>query len=256
MDDREYELKQLELALKDREVTAREREVAAKEKESNTSKWFNPVTIAIYVAAIGLFGNMWTTSCNNGAAARTEHQRAQSELIQSVIKTGGNELDTCGNLDFFARIGLLDDPNQSIHNACGNKGEGRVPTLPALTPSEWTGGALGGASNAIGLGLATTLYVRVYDATSQEPIANARVDLEQPPPISATGNIIGMVVTRSTVTDANGFTTLSLVSFNDRVTVSKDGYETATANATGPTISSPNPTLVIALHATPAAKKK
>jgi hypothetical protein len=243
MDDREYELRQLELALKDREVTAREREVAAKSKESNTSKWFNPLTIAIYVAAIGLFGNMWTTSCNNGAAARTEHQRAQSELIQSVIKTGGNELDTCGNLDFFARIGLLDDPNQSIHNACGTKGEGRVPTLPSSSSSEQTG-SFGGT-------LIGPLVVRVEDADSYQPVENASVELTPT-------NWVGGPLSRSMVTNAQGVATLNFVWSNDGLTVSKEGYETTTLKSLGQlplALVVSHAPLPIDLHRTPAAKK-
>jgi len=41
--------------------------------------------------------------------------------------------DSCKNLDFFVRIGWLADPNGAIHNVCGTKGEGGVPTLPTAT---------------------------------------------------------------------------------------------------------------------------
>jgi hypothetical protein len=99
MDDREYELKQVELAL-------REREVSAKEREGKTSKWFSPLTIAIYVAALGLFGNIFTNMLNNRASDKAEHVRAQSNLVLSVIKTNGNEDDACKSLNFFVRIGL------------------------------------------------------------------------------------------------------------------------------------------------------
>lgn len=112
MEDREYELKKSELALK-------EREVSATEKEAKTSKWFNPLTIAIYIAAMGLFGNIVTNVLNNRASDKAEHVRAQSNLVLSVIKTNGNEDDACKNLNFFVNIGWLDDPNGAIHNVCG-----------------------------------------------------------------------------------------------------------------------------------------
>lgn len=118
MDDREYELRE-------REVAAREREVTAKENEGKTSKWFNPVTIAIYVAAIGLFGNILSNYSNNTASASAEHGRHQSDLVLSVIKTGGNEVDSCKNLDFFVRIGWLDDPNGAYSQSLRKQGRGR-----------------------------------------------------------------------------------------------------------------------------------
>ena len=128
MDDRKYELKKAELIL-------REREVAAKEKEGKASKYFNPVTIAIYVAAIGLFGNILTNYSTNKASGEAEHFRAQSSLVLSVIKTNGNEDAACKNLNFFVQIGWLDDPKGTIHARCGKRGESGVPTLSASSSS-------------------------------------------------------------------------------------------------------------------------
>jgi hypothetical protein len=257
MDDKEYELKQLELTLKGREVTAREREVAAKEKEPRVPWWTNPLVIGLTGAALALGGNIVTNILSNSAAAKTEHQRAQSDLIQAVIKTGGNELDTCKNLDFFARIGLLDDAKGAIHNACGTKGEGGIPTLPANALVEQGSVSTGLISplSQPSFGIATTLNVKVDDATSHEPIANARVDVQTPPPsITISGNFGSSV--RSTVTDAAGLTTLSFVSSYDTLTVSKDGYITQTTSlAQAGLITFPAPTVTIDLQRTPAAKK-
>jgi hypothetical protein len=216
MDDREYELKKSELALKQREVAAREREVATKEKEGQTSKWFNPVTIAIYAAAIGLFGNILTSNANNTASEKAEHLRAQSDLVLQVIKTG-NTVDACKNLSFFVNIGLLDDPKGAIHNVCGTKGEGGVPTLPADSG--------GGGSSDFGdgllrfgikppFGIAATLVVRVEDADSHEPIVNAKISREDS--------------SRSETTDATGTAVLNFISSQTRLTVSKEGYESTT----------------------------
>jgi hypothetical protein len=231
MDDREYELKQAELALKQREVAAREREVTAKERESHVTWWKNPLIVGLIGAALALGGNIVTNILSNLASDKAEHFRAQSNLVLQVIKTNGNEDDACKNLNFFVNIGWLDDPNGAIHNACGKKGKDGVPTLPATVVGALSAGAgavtgltsqpLGGA----GLG---ELTVKVEDATSHKPIANARVDFEQPRLIFTQPSLNGSDVVRSAFTDANGLTTV-IMSFGtsyDGITVSKDGYET------------------------------
>lgn len=211
MEDREYELKQAELALKGREVAAREREVAAKEKEGKTSKLFNPLTIAIYVAAIGLFANIYSARKNNEGTEKAEHVRAQSNLLSSVIKTNGNTIDSCSNLIFVVSIKLLDDPDGAIQKVCGTKGG--VPTLPAtpsFEPEQLTGSRLGT------LGPLLSLVVRVEDADSHDPIANAKV--------VAFG---ASSMSRFVYTDSSGYAKLDF--FNEKsLTVSMDGYEPTT----------------------------
>jgi hypothetical protein len=257
MDDREYELKQLELALKDREVTAREREVAAKERVPRVPWWTNPLVIGLIGAALALAGNIGTNILSNRASAEAERVRAQSGLVLSVIKTGGNEDDACKNLNFFVRIGWLDDPNGAIQKSCGEKGGNGVPTLPASTVIE------GNISNGLipisqpSFGIATTVDVKVDDATSHEPIANARVDVQAPPPLMTISGTLGAnPQVRSTATDANGFTFLNFVSSYDTLTVSKDGYITQTASLAKVGLNTlTTPTVTIDLQRAPAAKK-
>lgn len=250
MDDREYQLKQAELGLKEREVSAKEREVAAKEKEGRTSKWFNPVTIAIYVAAIGLFGNIITNILSNDASANAERVRSQSDLVLSVIKTNGDEEDTCKNLKFFVKIGWLDDPQGAIHNACGDKGKNGVPTLPASSGSTGSETIFGPSQS---VGFAVTLSVGVEDADSHEPIANAKVDLEKPQQVPVS---LGGSVAQSVVTNTNGLATLNFVTSYDNVTVSKDGYEVEKQQLSQVNLSSLSNLqyLKIELHHTPKSK--
>jgi hypothetical protein len=272
MDDREYELRKAELALK-------EREVSAKEREGNISKWFNPLTIAIYVAAIGLFGNIIGNFLNNHASAEAEHVRAQSNLVLSVIKTNGNTDDACKNLNFFVNIGWLDDPKAAINAVCGTKGGGGVPTLPASSlTGEGAAGAAGlmsaaGGSVLGGLpwsGIVTALDVRVEDADSHEPISNAKVDLESPPPlILQTPSLAqpqGMQTPslaqpqESTVvhftTGATGDAILNFVSSFQSLTVSKDGYESVTRpmSQSGLFGFQNSAIVIIDLHRTPKSK--
>jgi hypothetical protein len=250
MNDREYQLKQAELGLKEREVSAREREVSARENESHIDWWKNPLILSVLGATLALLGTIFTSYCNNRAANTAEHLRAQSSLVLSVIKTNGNEEDACKNLNFFVRIGWLDDPNGAIHNSCGTKGEGGVPTLPASS-----GGS--GNDTTFGLsqpfGIAATLSVRVEDADSHEPIANAKVDLEKPQ-----GNLLpASPVTQSVVTDTNGLATLNFVSSYDSFTVSKDGYGTTKQPLDQVNLSSLSSIhlVTIELHRTPQSKR-
>jgi hypothetical protein len=257
MDDREYELKQLELALKDREVTAREREVAGKEQMPHTLWWKDPLIVGLVGAILALGGNIATNILTNHASAQAERVRAQSNLVLAVIKTNGNTADSCGNLIFVVNIGLLDDPNNAIRDICGTKGG--VPTLPASASVE-QGNTTNGLISPISqpsFGIATTLDVKVDDATSHEPIANARVDVQAPSSIiSVSGTLGANPQVRSTATDANGFTFLNFVSSYDTLTVSKDGYITQTASLAQVGLNTlTTPTITIDLQRAPAAKK-
>jgi len=254
MEEQEYELKKAELAL-------REREVAAKEKEGKTSKWFNPVTIAICVAAIGLFGNIVTNILSNHASSDAERVRAQSNLVLSVIKTSGNEDETCKNLNFFVRIGWLDDPNGAIHKSCGTKGEGGVPTLPA-TSNDAVGFGVGGYGvggyGGISLfGVIDVLTVRVDDADSHKPIAKAKVDVEQSPQqqpiLGLDSSVPQKSVPQSIFTDVKGDAILTSVNSFNNLTVSKDGYVSVTQPMTQGVVSgsASHLTVLIDLQRTP-----
>jgi len=240
MEDREYELKQAEVALKEREVAAREREVTAKEKESHVTWWKNPLIpliVGLIGAALALAGNIITNVLSNRASDKAERVRAQANLVLSVIKTNGNEEDACKNLNFFVRIGWLDDPNKAIHNVCGTKGQGGVPTLPA-------GGAGDGASavgGGLGLptyGVGSILIVRVEDADSHEPIDGAVVQLA--------GISFG-----SALTNAKGEALLNFVYPSESLTVRRDGYRTETQFLSQSVMSKIFPIITIDLHRVP-----
>jgi hypothetical protein len=239
MDEQEFELRQTELILREREVIAREREVSAKEQEPRPSRWTNPLIISLLVGALALGGNIWTNISNNKASAEAEHFRAQSNLVLSVIKTNGNDEDACKNLNFFVNIGWLEDGKGAIHNVCGTKGG--VPSLPASSTGALESGGYGSGgftAGGYGVGLpwigSIPLTVRVDDADSHVPIANAKVDLETikfnpVASIVAEQNTFG---TSSTAvyhftTDEVGDAALN-VSSSDNLIVSKDGYEGVT----------------------------
>jgi hypothetical protein len=266
MDDQAVEPKQVEP--KQPEPAPKEHEAVAKEKESHSSQWTHPLVIGLLGATLALAGNIATNILNNRASAEAEHFRAQSNLVLSVIKTNGNVDDACKNLNFFVNIGWLDDPKGTIHNVCGTKSG--VPTLPASSSGTVEGGYGSGGYGVGGFGVGgllsttvLTLTVRVEDADSHKPIANAKVDLEQPslplifqPQTPILGQPQGSTVLQSTATSATGEATLNFVSSSfENLAVSKDGYESVVKPTSQFALLSTNPAIaLIGLHRVPTAK--
>jgi TPR repeat protein len=116
----DYDFRRQELELKRRELDL-------KEAEQRAASWRNPLVVGIFVAALGLFGNIVVASLQNWANASLAHQKAQSDLILEAIKTG-DTAKANRNLQFFIEAHLIDDPHDQIKNAIET---GRGPTLPA-----------------------------------------------------------------------------------------------------------------------------
>jgi hypothetical protein len=94
------------------------------------SAWLDPTIVALFTVAAGLFGNIFVTYQNNRNALEVERVKAQSSLILQAIKTG-SEPDACTNLSLFVNLGLVDDTNQTIRNACHKFPQDGAPSLPA-----------------------------------------------------------------------------------------------------------------------------
>jgi hypothetical protein len=120
-----------EVAGKRRELDLKEREVAVKEKELSRSQWFSPIVLGLFAAAVGLIGNIVVARVNNQNSQELERIRSQSNLVLEAIKTGDPN-EACKNLIFFVGLGLLDDPNQTIRQACSSAPKG-APSLPPLS---------------------------------------------------------------------------------------------------------------------------
>lgn len=139
LDERKFEheiaVERRELDLKEREVEAKESEVAAKEKELERSRWLNPTVIAILAGAIGLISSVVVARLNNKATQDLERLRSQSTIILEAIRTGtGNTDAACKNLVFLSNLGLIDDPQQTIHKQCASVPAG-IPSLPVASQS-------------------------------------------------------------------------------------------------------------------------
>jgi hypothetical protein len=182
--------------LREREIAAREREVAAREREIKNSPWLNPLVISIFVAALGLFGNIWVAVSNNRNSQDVEQIRARSNLVFEAIKT--NQVDACKNLIFLVGLGLLDDPRQAIHQSC--------VTEPSTAPSLPVSASLLSFPFPI-----APVEGFVQDADTQSPISGATVILS--PLFSSVTDKTGFFSIKPTV---SGFTTRLLM-------IQKDG---------------------------------
>jgi hypothetical protein len=219
-----------------------------------------------------LFANIYTARKNSEGTEKAEHVRAQSSLLSSVIRTNGNTVDSCSNLIFVVSIKLLDDPDGSIQRVCGTKGG--IPTLPASSSgaAEGSGGygsggfGVGGYGvDGLGIGTIATLRVRVDDADSHEPIADANVNVEQPQlasvflvqhPTPILGQPQGGKVVQSTATNPTGEAVLNFVSSFDSLAVSKAGYESVTAPMSQFGLAAPRgATVIVDLRRVPTSKR-
>ncbi len=156
-----------ELVLREREVAAREREVTAREAEIKRSPWLNPLVLGLFVAGLGLLGNIVVAVVNSQNMQSVERVRAQSTLMLEAIKGGSSET-TCKNLVFFVGLGLLDDSTQSIHNRCENTPIG-VPSLPVSLLYAPYGSNFSAQNNPI--------VCVVQDADTGKPIEGASISL-------------------------------------------------------------------------------
>jgi hypothetical protein len=132
MAEEKLTLEERDIYVREQELKLKEREVVARETEVSKSRWTNPLVLSLLAAAAGLIGNV-IVAINT---QNVEHLRAQSTLILEAIKTGDDKIAACKNLTFFVRLGLLDDANKTIFNACPGDQGNSIPTLPASRDSQ------------------------------------------------------------------------------------------------------------------------
>jgi hypothetical protein len=92
-------------------------------------KWTSPAVVGVFIAALGLFGNMVVAWYDNASSRDLQREKQQSDLIlQAVIPN--DEQKTCVNLQFYIGLGLLDDRNGKISRViCSNPIGGEVPLV-------------------------------------------------------------------------------------------------------------------------------
>jgi hypothetical protein len=126
----ELRLKEQEIKLKEAEIRLKETEVRAKEQEIAAARRLSPVAVGIYVAALGLLGNLIVARWNNNSTVDVERAREQSALVIEAIKTNGDTKAACKSLMFFVRLGFVENKDNLIVGTCLNDQE-NIPTLPS-----------------------------------------------------------------------------------------------------------------------------
>lgn len=183
-------LQELELLIKEQELKLKVAEIRAKERDIATSKWLNPIVIGLFVATLGLVGNIVVTVVNNKNTQQIEHSRTQSTLVLEAIKTNGDTSVACKNLVFFVSLGLLEDANRTITGACPGNVQG-VATLSSGPP------------DLTERGLEFPLHIQTVD-DHNAPLSNVTVEFGIIPPEDS-------FPTRPCTSDKNGNCYLGMV---------------------------------------------
>src|ERR1700694_5657512 len=110
MDSTEYsglDDKDFERMMRVSELHLKQEELDLKAREFRRSNRTNPLIIGIFVAAIGLFGNVAVSYINASSQLRQEKRKDQAELILEAMKPP-EITDRCINLVLLEGLGLAD----------------------------------------------------------------------------------------------------------------------------------------------------
>jgi hypothetical protein len=137
MDDRDLELRRIELAEKEFEL--KREELALRREEG---RWKATLLSPLGVAALGGVLTLLTALVGNliqgRNSATVEQQRQQAQLILKAIDTGGDNDKARENLQFFVKAGLIDDDGTIaalVEEAL--QGNAVIPSIgPAAGPRE------------------------------------------------------------------------------------------------------------------------
>jgi hypothetical protein len=148
--ERDFALKESELTISREELAIKKHELKLKEEDQRYSRWLNPVFLGLAAATLTLLGNIYVTHQQSKAATEQEETRsknlllqarakAQSDLILEAIKTG-DTTKAANNLEFFVKLGFIDDPDGRIAAYLSSGKD--IPVLPSSSgATHW------GASN-------------------------------------------------------------------------------------------------------------
>jgi hypothetical protein len=97
------------------------------------TRWSSPAVVAIFTAALGLFGNLIVALINDFNAQELAERTAQTNIILQGTDTNGDLQRACNNLDFFVSVGVLLDPKGQIVDGICNKPVGGIPLVGTLS---------------------------------------------------------------------------------------------------------------------------
>jgi GH24 family phage-related lysozyme (muramidase) len=146
-----------EMALKERDQALREADVSLKRAEHESSRWRNPLVVAILAATVAAVGNAVVAYTNASAQRRLEADKAEQARILEVIKTG-NADKAAEHLRFLLDAGLITDADirSALVHYLSNRTPGSGPALPSPTISKNLGD-----------------LVSKFEGTTLEPYKNA-----------------------------------------------------------------------------------
>lgn len=126
-----------EMALKERDQALREADVSLKRAEHESSRWRNPLVVAILAATVAALGNAVVAYTSGSAQRRLEADKAEQARILEVIKTG-NADKAAENLRFLLDAGLITDADirSALVHYLSNRKSGSGPALPSPTISK------------------------------------------------------------------------------------------------------------------------
>jgi hypothetical protein len=141
--DAEVELKRLEQRLREREQVNRDAEIEIKRTEQRNATWRNPLTVAVFAAALAGASNALVAVVNGSLQRDLERAKRDSEItlertksestrILEMIKTGSTET-AAGNLTFLLQSGLVTDAaiSAKLSAYLATRTPGSGPALPS-----------------------------------------------------------------------------------------------------------------------------
>ena len=109
----EVDFKEREFRLREQELALKRRELELREADQRFSRWLNPVFLGLVAATVTIGGNLAIARRQTAASIEQERLRGQSNLILEAIRTGDMGRAS-KNLEFFVRLGFIDDSNGRI----------------------------------------------------------------------------------------------------------------------------------------------
>jgi hypothetical protein len=112
-------------------------------KERDQRRWFTPLVIAIFAAAIAAMGNAAVAYINGYLQRGLEDRKAEGQLILESLKTGGDAEKATKNLELLVRAGLVTQHKEQLANYLANL---KPQDRPALGVGLCALPALGGSN--------------------------------------------------------------------------------------------------------------
>lgn len=102
------QVREREIAIREREQATKESDLLIRQKEHAASRWRNPLTVAVFAAAVAAAGNAVVAYVNGQGQTKLELNKSEQARIFEMIKTGDPD-KAAANLSFLLDAGLITD---------------------------------------------------------------------------------------------------------------------------------------------------